>query len=387
MALYPDISHWKPIQNWSQVKQSCGFLISKATEGTGYIDPTLDTFIRGCENNGIPYWLYTFLKKGNERAQAEYMVRVCNAKVGKHFIGYILDIESGNTAAGVQSALDYLKTVGRKCMVYTMYSQYSIYQNVIKNSVLNDSKVGWWEARYGQNTGTYNAAYPCHTGVDLHQYTSKGSCPGIGNTVDLNRITGTKSVAWFTGGATPAPAPAPAPKPTPAPAPNPSTKYSTTPKWVGEVTASSLNVRIGPGASYSRLGAYPQLGKTNLVDVCDSAKASDGGTWYYIRIAAKYFGWVNANYIKKAGSSSAPARKPAASTYKVWVGKVTASKLNVRTGPGTNYSKLGAWPQLGKGNLVDVIGTAKASDGSTWYKIRIANKYIGYVHSAYLGKA
>lgn len=214
MALYPDISHWKPIQNWSQVKQACGFLISKATEGTGYIDPTLDTFIRGCEKNGIPYWLYTFLRKGNERAQAEYMVRVCKPKVGKHFIGYILDIESGNTAAGVQSALDYLKTVGRKCMVYTMYAQYGIYQNVIKNSVLNDSKVGWWEARYGQNTGTYNAAYPCHAGVDLHQYTSKGSCPGIGNTVDLSRITGTKSVAWFTGGATPAPAPAP--KPTPA---------------------------------------------------------------------------------------------------------------------------------------------------------------------------
>ena len=222
----------------------------------------------------------------------------------------------------------------------------------------------------------------------------KSQCPNAKTIIrhwDVNgkacpaRMIGTNSVKWnsfkaaISGGAAPAP--------TPAPAPNPSTKYSTTPKWVGEVTASSLNVRIGPGASYSRLGAYPQLGKTNLVDVCDSAKASDGGTWYYIRIAAKYFGWVNANYIKKAGSSSAPARKPAASTYKVWVGKVTASKLNVRTGPGTNYSKLGAWPQLGKGNLVDVIGTAKASDGSTWYKIRIANKYIGYVHSAYLGKA
>lgn len=83
-----------------------------------------------------------------------------------------------------------------------------------------------------------------------------------------------------------------------------------------------------------------------------------------------------------------PASKPAASSsYKVWVGKCTVNGLNVRTGAGTNYSKLAAWPQLGKGNLVDVIGTAKASDGGTWYKIKIANKHIGYVNSNYIAHA
>ena len=210
MAYYPDISHWVPVKSWSQVKQSCGFLISKATQGTGMIDSTLDSFIRGCESNGIPYWLYTFLNKGNETAQAQYMVKVCKPKVGKYFMGYVLDIESGNSAAGVQGALNYLKSLGGKCMIYTMYAQYSTYKSVI-NGVLNDPSVAWWEARYGKNSGTYNAAYPCHNGVDLHQYTSKGVCPGIGNTVDLNRITGTKSVAWFTGGSTPKPTPSPAP--------------------------------------------------------------------------------------------------------------------------------------------------------------------------------
>lgn len=212
MALYPDISHWKTVKNWPQAKQYCGFLISKATQGTNFVDSSLDQFVRGCESYGIPYWLYTFLNKGNEKAQAQYMVKVCKPKVGKYFRGYILDIESGNSAAGVQDALNYLKSLGGKCMIYTMYAQYSIYQNVIKG-VLNDPNVAWWEARYGKNTGSYNAAYPCHTGVDLHQYTSAGSCPGIGNTVDLNRITGTKPVAWFTNGGNVAPAPKPAPAP------------------------------------------------------------------------------------------------------------------------------------------------------------------------------
>ena len=93
---YPDISHWKPVKNWNEVKENCPFIISKATQGTNYIDPTLDSFIKGCEANGILYWLYTFLNRGNEKAQAEFMVKVCAPKVGKHFVGYVLDIESGN---------------------------------------------------------------------------------------------------------------------------------------------------------------------------------------------------------------------------------------------------------------------------------------------------
>lgn len=211
MALYPDISHWKPVSNWSQVKQSCGFLISKATQGTSMVDSYLNTFIANCEANGIPYWLYTFLNKGNERAQAQYMVNVCKGRVGKYFRGYVIDIESGNSAAGVQSALDYLKSLGGKCIIYTMYAQYNIYKNVIAN---RGSNCAWWEARYGKNTGVYSPAYPCHTGVDLHQYTSNGACPGISGRVDLNRIAGSKNVAWFTGGGS-----TPTPKPTPAPAP------------------------------------------------------------------------------------------------------------------------------------------------------------------------
>ena len=40
---------------------------------------------------------------------------------------------------------------------------------------------------------------PCHSGVDLHQFTSMGSCPGISGKCDLNRLTGTKDETWFTG--------------------------------------------------------------------------------------------------------------------------------------------------------------------------------------------
>lgn len=77
------------------------------------------------------------------------------------------------------------------------------------------------------------------------------------------------------------------------------TILSKTPKWVGKVTANTLNVRTWAGTEYAQLKSYPTLAKGNLVDVCDTIKAKNGASWYYIRIAGKYFGFVSAKYIKK----------------------------------------------------------------------------------------
>lgn len=49
----------------------------------------------------------------------------------------------------------------------------------------------------------------------------------------------------------------------------------------------------------------------------------------------------------------------------------------VRTGPGTNYPAVAAWPKLGKGNEVDILKTV-----GTWYQILVAGKCLGYVPAA-----
>lgn len=201
MASYkPDISHYHPVKNWDKVKESCPVLITKATQGTTYIDPTLGAFIANCESRGIPYWLYAYLNRGNELAQAQYLVKVCSQRIrsgSKYFIGYILDVEAGNSAANVQKALEWLNKQGKKTMLYTMWSEYRKYQTVIAN---RGSTCAWWEARYGANNGKDTSAkYPCTPGVDLHQYTSKGYCPGIPGQIDLNKIMN-KPLAWYTSG-------------------------------------------------------------------------------------------------------------------------------------------------------------------------------------------
>ena len=70
-------------------------------------------------------------------------------------------------------------------------------------------------------------------------------------------------------------------------------------KFVGKVTASTLNVRTWAGTENAQIKSYPTLSKGNLVDVCDTVQASDGSVWYYIRIASKYYGFVSAKYIEK----------------------------------------------------------------------------------------
>lgn len=192
---YPDISHHHSVDDWERVADHCPFMITKATQGTSFVDSAMAGIVRQCEKRGVYYWLYAYLNKGDELAQAKFLEKTCRDKIGKYFMGYILDVEAGNTAAGVQKAMDYLKTLPHKMMLYTMYSQYDRYKNII---ALRPKKCAWWEARYGLNNGRYDAAYPCHSGVDLHQYTSNGTCPGFDEKIDLNRITGQgKKEKWF----------------------------------------------------------------------------------------------------------------------------------------------------------------------------------------------
>ena len=192
---YPDISHHHSVDDWERVADHCPFMITKATQGTSFVDSAMAGIVRQCEKRRVYYWLYAYLNKGDELAQAKFLEKTCRDKIGKYFMGYILDVEAGNTAAGVQKAMDYLKTLPHKMMLYTMYSQYDRYKNII---ALRPKKCAWWEARYGLNNGRYDAAYPCHSGVDLHQYTSNGTCPGFDERIDLNRITGQgKKEKWF----------------------------------------------------------------------------------------------------------------------------------------------------------------------------------------------
>lgn len=193
--MIPDISHHHPVKNWKRLCKDSSFLISKATEGTSYIDPTLRIFVNQCEANKCYYWLYSFVRKGNELEQAKFLHKTCKDLTGNYFVGYILDVEDNSKAENVIPALKFLDGLGVKTMFYCMWAQFSKYKSVIESMPKN---CAFWEARYGINNGKYNSKYPCHNGVDLHQYTSAGKVDSLTGNIDLNRVTGAgKSLKWF----------------------------------------------------------------------------------------------------------------------------------------------------------------------------------------------
>lgn len=69
-----------------------------------------------------------------------------------------------------------------------------------------------------------------------------------------------------------------------------------------------------------------------------------------------------------------------------YVGKVTASELNVRSWAGVEYPQIKSYPILKKGNLIDVCDTIKGSDGDQWHFVRIANSIFGFVCAKYVKK-
>lgn len=130
----------------------------------------------------------------------------------------------------------------------------------------------------------------------------------------------------------------------------------------GTVTASSLNVRAGAGTNFKVIG---KLARNAKVDILEKV-----GAWYKIKYGSSV-GYVHGDYVKLDTSSNTSSRGEQSTS----VGIVTASGLNVRSGPGTNYSKVGI---LYRNSQVIILGQS-----GVWYKIKFGST-TGYVHSAYV---
>ncbi len=215
------------------------------------------------------------------------------------------------------------------------------------------------------------------------------------------------------------------------------------------VTTDGVNVRTGPGTSYSRIAI---VNEGDVFTVIGQGKDPSGTVWYNVNVSGKN-GYIISNYAKittqtidnptsaspthsdnsgnivivtgnfvniRAEASSGSRRIATASRgdtftllekktdsrgimwYKVSVGNtagyissaygtvkttsttvgksvtyltVTGGAVNIRSGAGTSYSRLGT---LQKGDQYTVLGQTKDGSGVTWYKINVSgvNAYI-----------
>ena len=144
----------------------------------------------------------------------------------------------------------------------------------------------------------------------------------------------------------------------------------TTPETPSETTTATvnadvLNVRSGKGTDTSIIGTL-QNGET--VTVLDNSDA----TWVKIKTSSGLEGYVHRDYLNFGSNAGGGS-----STVKY--AQVTADVLNVRSGMGTEYSKIGS---VSYGEIVEVLDDSNAG----WAKIKTSSGLEGYVSKDYLGE-
>lgn len=144
------------------------------------------------------------------------------------------------------------------------------------------------------------------------------------------------------------------------------------------VTADSLRLRSEANTSSSTITQAP---KGSQVAVEEDA----GNGWYKVTFGGKtgYMSgeWLTVSLADGTVIESAPT--PMAEEPKQQRGLITASVLNVRSGPGTTYDKVAT---LGAGTVVDIV----ADTGSGWYQIEsgyISAEYVTLVGADYEGSS
>ena len=126
------------------------------------------------------------------------------------------------------------------------------------------------------------------------------------------------------------------------------------------VTASSLNFRSGPSTSHSIIGSLQKGQQVEYI--------SESGSWAKVKYNG-VTGYVHGDYLTKSTSTGISTSQGTTQYVN------STSGLNVRSGAGTTYSKIGTLEYKEK---VTVLSTSNG-----WAKINY-NGQTGYVSSSYL---
>lgn len=199
----------------------CDFVIIKATQGTGYVNPDCDRAYQQAKRAGKLRGTYHYVGGGNAVAEADYYVNNIKGYLKDGLLAIDWEAEQ-NSAWGNEAYLEQLvrrviERTGIKPLIYSMASRYAQVAAVAKKL-----DCGLWIAEYADMNPTGYQAHPWREGAyacAIRQYASTGRLNGWGGNLDLNiaYMTRDQWAKYVNPGGKPAAAPAPS-KPAPAPA-------------------------------------------------------------------------------------------------------------------------------------------------------------------------
>lgn len=153
-----DISKW---QNTSAVDLAADFVIMKATEGVGYVDPTCDIKYQYAKSKGKLLGVYDFARPdlGGAVAEADFFVNNTEGYWKAKEAILVLDWEAGNTK-DVNWALTWLRRVRDRTGVKPLiYMSASVVRSADWSPVVNED-FGLWIAGYPNKYNVTNPPTP-----------------------------------------------------------------------------------------------------------------------------------------------------------------------------------------------------------------------------------
>ncbi len=165
------------------------------------------------------------------------------------------------------------------------------------------------------------------------------------------------------------------------------------------IKASPANVRSGAGTSYSVIG---RTSKGKTFTYLGSAKEKSGRVWYKIQFTPSKAGWImaslgdiketaatttttagNQNETETNATTATTGAVPTTTATRNSASKtvtITGKTVNVRTGAGTSFSKIGT---TYKGKQFKYLSQKNDAGGKVWYRIQFTSDQAGWVTGSY----
>ena len=172
------------------------------------------------------------------------------------------------------------------------------------------------------------------------------------------------------------------------------------------IKATPVNIRSGAGARYKVIA---RAKKGDSFRLLGKKKAAGGSTWYKVALEGNRTGWVKSPFCRLANSSELNTTKAESTTAKTTTKRTTAktttaktttkkttaktttktktnaggksveisvSPVNIRSGPGMNYSII---TRTSRGKVYRLFSVKKNSDGKEWCEIGLDKDKRGWV--------
>lgn len=274
MGIIADLSKWQGDVDFAKLAKVVDGVILRVSSGLS-ADSKYKDYVAACKKYDIPFGGYHYFS-ASDTVSAVAQAKFCLSLLDKasHFLAVDIETQNCSSVSALVSAsqafIDLLKKAGiKKVGKYSYSSFYSAHD-------LDKVNADWlWIANYGVDNGKPDSSARPSLPEQLWQYTQHGHLDGVNGNVDLDMVSGDKSVSWFFGTDS---VPVVKPKPATAPVVKPPVKAPVkTPvvkplfhKVVNGDTVSELSAKFG--SSLAQIRAWNGLDKEYTIYIGENIR-------------------------------------------------------------------------------------------------------------------